>query len=108
MNLVRAAAETTGRNPAEIAFSMSALIGVGRTRDQAAAALDPDNFDSQTFDGTTLSGSPAQIVEELGPYLELGISRVYVRAPTRMPTLAGNFERFAADVMPQLAAINRP
>jgi alkanesulfonate monooxygenase len=108
MNLVRAAAEAIGRNPAEIAFSMSALIGVGRTRDQAAAALDPDNFGSQTFDGTTLSGSPAQIVDQLGPYVELGISRVYVRAPTKMPTLAGNFELLAADVLPQLASTNAP
>jgi F420-dependent oxidoreductase-like protein len=108
MHRVRAAAETIGRDPAEIVFSMSALIGVGHTRDQAAAALDPDNFDSQAFDGTTLSGSPAQIVDQLGPYAELGISRVYVRAPKRMETLAGNFELFAAGVLPQLTAINRP
>jgi alkanesulfonate monooxygenase len=99
---VQAAAEEISRDPAEIVFSMSALIGVGRNREQAAAALDPANFDSQTFDGTTLSGSPAHIVDQLGPYRELGISRVYVRAPTRMQDLAGNFELFAADVLPQL------
>jgi F420-dependent oxidoreductase-like protein len=108
MNRVRAAAEAIGRNPTEIAFSMTALIGVGHTRHQVSAALDPDSYDSQAFDGTTLSGSPAQIVDQLGPYVELGISRVYVRAPTRMPTLADNFELFAASVMPQLAAINQP
>jgi F420-dependent oxidoreductase-like protein len=105
MHRVRAAAEAIGRNPAEIIFSMTALIGVGHTRDQVAAALDPDNFGSQNFDGTTLSGSPAQIVDQLGPYVELGISRVYVRAPTRMLTLAGSFELFAADVAPQLATL---
>jgi F420-dependent oxidoreductase-like protein len=108
MQRVRAAAEAIGRNPAEIVFSMSALIGVGHTRDRVAAALDPDNFDSQSFDGTTLSGSPAQVVDQLGPYVELGISRVYVRAPTRMPTLAGNFELVAADVVPQLLATGPP
>ncbi|MGO9353794.1 MAG: LLM class F420-dependent oxidoreductase [Mycobacterium sp.] len=103
MQLVRAAAEAIGRDPAEIVFSMTALIGVGRTRDQAAAALDPDHFGSQAFDGTAWSGSPAQIVEQLGPYMELGISRLYVRAPSRMTTLARNFELFASHVLPQLA-----
>jgi hypothetical protein len=87
---------------------MTALIGVGQTRDQVAAALDPDNFDSQTCDGTTSSGSPTQIVDQLGSYVKLGISRVYVRTPTRMESLAGNFEMFAAEVLPQLAAINGP
>jgi alkanesulfonate monooxygenase SsuD/methylene tetrahydromethanopterin reductase-like flavin-dependent oxidoreductase (luciferase family) len=105
MHLVRTAAQAIGRNPAAIVFSMSALIGVGRTRDQAAAALDPENFQLQTFDGTTLSGSPAQIVDQLGLYAELGISRVYVRAPASMETLAGNFELLAADVLPQLAGM---
>jgi F420-dependent oxidoreductase-like protein len=105
IHLVRAAAEAIGRNPAEIVFSMSAAIGVGHTRDQAAAALDPTNFRSQTFDGTALCGSPAQIVDQLGPYAGLGITRVYVRAPTRIETLAGNFELLAADVLPQLAAM---
>jgi alkanesulfonate monooxygenase SsuD/methylene tetrahydromethanopterin reductase-like flavin-dependent oxidoreductase (luciferase family) len=108
IHLVRSAAEAIGRDPAEIVFSMSALIGVGRTREQAAALLDPANFDYQAFDGTTLSGSPAQIVDQLGPYVELGVSRVYVRAPARMRGLAGNFELFAADVLPQLASINQP
>jgi alkanesulfonate monooxygenase SsuD/methylene tetrahydromethanopterin reductase-like flavin-dependent oxidoreductase (luciferase family) len=102
------AAEAIGRNPAEIIFSITALIGVGQTRDQVAAALDPDNFDSQTCDGTTSSGSPTQIVDQLGSYVKLGISRVYVRTPTRMESLAGNFEMFAAEVLPQLAAINGP
>jgi F420-dependent oxidoreductase-like protein len=105
MERVRAAAAATGRNPAEIVFSVSALIGAGRTHDQASAALDPENFGSQTFDGTTLSGSPAQIVDQLGPYAELGISRVYLRAPASMKALADNFEIIAADVLPQLAGM---
>jgi F420-dependent oxidoreductase-like protein len=105
MHRVRAAAQTIGRNPAEIVFSMSAVVGVGRTPDQASAALDPENFGSQTFDGTALSGSPARIVDAFGAYAELGITRVYVRAPARMGTLIGNFERIAADVLPQLAAM---
>jgi len=105
INRVRAAAQAVGRDPAEIVFSMTALIGVGRTRDQAAAALDPKNFSSQTFDGTTFSGSPAQIVDDFGHYVELGITRVYVRAPANMATVAGNFELFAAEVLPQLAAM---
>lgn len=105
IELVRAAAERIGRDPAGIVFSMSALVGVGHTRERARAAIDPDKFASQTFDGTTFCGSPAQIVDELGRYTELGISRVYVRAPANMRDLAGNFELLATDVLPQLAAL---
>lgn len=105
IHLVRSAAEAIGRDPTEIVFSMSAAVGVGRTRDQAAAALDPTHFGSQTFDGTALCGCPAQIVDQLGPYADLGITRVYVRAPARIESLAHNFERFAADVLPQLASM---
>ena len=102
IDLVRSAAERIGRNPADIAFSMSALVGVG---DQAEAGLDPDRFGSQTFDGTTFSGSPAQVVDEFRPYAELGISRVYIRAPADMTGLRKNFELFAADVLPELATL---
>jgi F420-dependent oxidoreductase-like protein len=102
LDRVRTAAREVGRNPAEIVFSMTALIGVG---DQAEAALDPVNFSSQIFDGTTFAGSPAQIVDDFGPYADLGITRVYVRAPAKMGALAANFEHLASDVLPQLAAI---
>jgi alkanesulfonate monooxygenase SsuD/methylene tetrahydromethanopterin reductase-like flavin-dependent oxidoreductase (luciferase family) len=98
---VRDAAEQIGRDPAEIVFSMTALVGVGP---QADRALDPCHFSSQIFDGTVLSGSPAQIVDQLGPYAELGITRAYVRAPTTMRTLADNFELLAAEVLPQLSS----
>lgn len=107
IDLVRGAAEAIGRDPADIVFSMSALVGVGHTAGQAAAAIDPENFGSQTFDGTTLAGSPAQIVDQLGPYAELGISRVYLRAPRRIDSLAANFELFAAEVLPQCGAARR-
>jgi F420-dependent oxidoreductase-like protein len=103
IQLVRAAAQAVGRDPAQITFSMSALAGVGRTRDQVAAAIDPENFGSQTFDGTTLRGSPAQIVDQLGPYVELGITRLYVRAPANLAAFARNFQLLAVDVLPQLA-----
>jgi alkanesulfonate monooxygenase len=100
---VRGAAQRSGRDPDDIVFSMTALVGVGHTSQQAEAALDPTHFSSQNFDGTTLSGSPAQIVDQLGPYAELGITRAYVRAPTTVRTLADNFELLAAEVLPHLA-----
>ncbi|BBZ44280.1 LLM class F420-dependent oxidoreductase [Mycobacterium parmense] len=105
IHLVRSAAEAIGRDPSEIAFSMSALVGAGRTGEEVAAALDPGNFGSQAFDGTVLSGSAAQIVDQLGPYAQLGISRVYVRAPSSMAGSARNFELIAAEVLPQLASL---
>lgn len=105
IELVRTAAETVGRNHTEIVFSMSAAIGVGRTREQAVAALDPANFGSQLFDGTTLCGSPAQIVDQLGPYAELGITRVYLRAPAQITPVTESFELFAGEVLPQLTAM---
>jgi F420-dependent oxidoreductase-like protein len=101
---VRAAAQQLGRDPDEIVFSMTALVGVGHTPGPADAAVDPRHFNSQVFDGATLSGSPAKIVDALGCYAELGITRAYVRAPTEMRALAANFELLAAQVLPQLAA----
>jgi alkanesulfonate monooxygenase len=67
---------------------MSAAMGVGRSREQAVEALDPANFGWQIFDGTALCGSPAQIVDQLGAYPELGITRVYLRAPARLRPLS--------------------
>jgi alkanesulfonate monooxygenase len=104
---VRTAAERIGRDPAHIVFSMSAAVGVGRTRDQAVAALDPAHFGGQRFDGTSLCGSPAQIVDQLGPYAELGINRLYLRAPARITPLVENFGLFADEVLPQLASCSR-
>ncbi|MGC2652998.1 MAG: hypothetical protein WA317_05205 [Mycobacterium sp.] len=52
-----------------------------------------------------MSGSPAQIVDQLGPYAELGITRVYLRAPAQIERLAENFELFAGEVLPQLAGM---
>ncbi len=40
-------------------------------------------------------------------HVELGVSRVYVRAPTGTRGLVGDFELFAADVLLQLASINQ-
>jgi F420-dependent oxidoreductase-like protein len=97
---VRDAAQRIGRDPDEIVFSMTALVGVGPHADEA---VDPKHFSSQAFDGTTFTGSAAQIVDRLGPYAELGITRAYVRAPTTMTTLADNFQLLAAEVLPQLS-----
>lgn len=102
---VRAAAESIGRDPAQIVFSMSAAMGVGRSPEQAAEALDPAHFGSQIFDGTALCGSPARIVDQLGAYAELGITRVYLRAPARIHPLSANFALFANEALPQLAGI---
>jgi F420-dependent oxidoreductase-like protein len=102
---VQTAAQSIGRDAAEVVFSMSAAMGLGRGRKQAAEALDPANFGSQVFDGTALCGSPAQIVDQLGAYAELGITRVYLRAPAQMRRLSANFELFAGEVLPQLAGM---
>ena len=98
---VRDAAERVGRDPGTIVFSMTALVGVGSHADEA---VDPKHFSSQIFDGTVLTGSPAQVVDQLGPYTELGITRTYVRAPVTMAALADNFELLAGEVLPQLSA----
>jgi alkanesulfonate monooxygenase len=101
---VRAAAHDIGRDPTEIIFSMSAAVGVGHTLVEADAALDSRHFHSQVFDGAALRGTPAQVVDQLGPYLELGIARLYVRAPARIAATSTSLELFASDVLPQLAA----
>ncbi|OBA65021.1 hypothetical protein A5647_01665 [Mycobacterium sp. 1100029.7] len=102
---VRDVAGAIGRDADEIVFSMTALVGAGRTSQSGAAALDPVHYGSQSFDGTTLTGSPQQIVDQLRPYAELGITRLYVRAPRRIWALSTSFELFAAEVLPALTAL---
>ncbi|BBZ26728.1 LLM class F420-dependent oxidoreductase [Mycolicibacterium madagascariense] len=99
---VRTAAEAAGRDPGAITFSMSAAIGVGRTSAEAADRLDARHYGDQTFDGAAFHGSPAEVVDAFGPYVDMGIDRVYVRAPIRVEALADNFELLAAEVARQL------
>ena len=54
--------------------------------------------DSPSF----LVGSPAQIVDRLGPYIELGFRTLIAEQPA--PYDVETLERFIADVKPQLAA----
>lgn len=100
---VREAAAGIGRDPKDITFSMSAAIGVGRTPAEAAARVDPQHYGSQVFDGAAFHGSVAEVVDMFGPYVEMGIDRVYARAPVQLDTLAANFELIAAGVSPRLA-----
>ena len=72
-----------GRNDAEVARRAAAI---GREVDELKAS-------------SPLAGTPAEIVDKLGPWSNLGVSRIYTLL-LDMSDLA-HMELFAAEVMPR-------
>ena len=94
---VRAASAETGRS---IIFSAAQVVCVGRDDAQVrqraeAIGRDPDAFDEQSF-----TGSPAQVVDTLGRFAELGASRAYLQLLDLHDL--DHLELIATDVLPQL------
>lgn len=61
--------ETIGRDPATLALSWFGRLAIGKTRDEALALSDGKWTEERGFVGT-----PQQIVDLLGPFLEIGVS----------------------------------
>ncbi|MGL6234539.1 MAG: TIGR03560 family F420-dependent LLM class oxidoreductase [Segniliparus sp.] len=99
---VREVCEEAGRDPDSMRFSVSVQLGVGRTEAEARARLDPANYKLDVLPPAHFAGSPAQTVDWLGQYGELGIDRFYIRNPPKPGVAEGNLELIAAEVLPQL------
>ena len=99
---VRAVCEEMGRDPDSMRFSVSVQLGVGRTVEEARARLDPANYKLEGLVPAHFAGSPAQAVDWLGQYQELGVERFYIRNPPTPHAARGNLELIAAEILPQL------
>ncbi|HUO39069.1 MAG TPA: LLM class flavin-dependent oxidoreductase, partial [Mycobacterium sp.] len=98
---VAAAVADAGRAPDSIVYSTAFVVCAGRNdaevaRRAAAIGRELDELRANS----PLVGTPAEIVDKLGPWRELGIRRVYTQL-LDMSDLA-HLELVAAQVMPQV------
>ncbi len=102
--LLREWCARVGRDEATIERS----IGVGPVvirdrRADAARVVDEMHRCNRGWDEPVTTGSPAQIVEWLAPFVEIGFRTVHFDVPA--PFDAATMERFASDVRPVLEAV---
>ncbi|MCB0942119.1 MAG: TIGR03560 family F420-dependent LLM class oxidoreductase [Mycobacterium sp.] len=98
---VRAAAEKAGRDPDDITYSASFVVCAGRDdaeirRRADAIAREVDELRTNT----PLVGTPAEIVDRLGPFVEAGVQRVYLQVLDLADL--DHVELFANEVVGQL------
>jgi F420-dependent oxidoreductase-like protein len=98
---VRAAVEEAGRAADDIVYSAAFAVCAGRDEAQIgrrAAAISRDVDELRA--NTPLVGSPAEIVDRLGPFAEAGVQRVYLQLLDAHDL--DHLELFATEVMPQI------
>ncbi|MBJ7903910.1 LLM class F420-dependent oxidoreductase [Streptomyces sp. DSM 110735] len=98
---VRAAAEEEGRAPDSLVYSNALVVCVGRddqevARRAAAIGREPDELKDNG-----LAGTPAEVVEKIGRYAEVGSERIYLQLLDL--TDLDQLELISAEVMPQLS-----
>jgi F420-dependent oxidoreductase-like protein len=99
---VRAALQNAGRSPDDFVYSAAFVVCAGRNDaeiSRRAEAISREVDELRT--NTPLVGTPAEIVDRLGPFIEAGVQRVYLQL-LDMSDL-DHIELFAADVVRQLA-----
>ncbi|NUP32402.1 MAG: LLM class F420-dependent oxidoreductase [Streptomycetaceae bacterium] len=98
---VREAMRTAGRAEDSMVFSNALVACVGRddaevARRAAAIKREPDELRSNG-----LAGSPAEVVDKIGRFAELGSTRIYLQILDLSDL--DHLELFASEVMPQVA-----
>ena len=93
--------EEAGRPADDIIYSAAFAVCAGRDEAQIgrrAAAISRDVDELRA--NTPLVGSPAEIVDRLGPFAEAGVQRVYLQLLDARDL--DHLELFATEVMPQI------
>lgn len=98
---VAAAVADAGRSADSMTYSAAFVLCAGRDEDEIArrAAAIGREVDELRSNSPTV-GTPAEIVDKLGPFLQAGVQRVYLQV-LDMSDL-GHLEFFAREVLPQL------
>ncbi|MFD5427026.1 LLM class F420-dependent oxidoreductase [Streptomyces sp. NPDC127084] len=76
---VRAAAVEAGREPDELRYSNALVVCVGRDEAEVARRAAAIGREADELKANGLAGSPAEVVDKLGRYAEIGSSRVYLQ-----------------------------
>ncbi|HEX5568250.1 MAG TPA: LLM class F420-dependent oxidoreductase [Streptomyces sp.] len=76
---VRAAAEEHGRAPGDLIYSNALVVCVGRDDAEVARRAAAIGREVAELKENGLAGSPAEVVDKIGRYAEIGSSRVYLQ-----------------------------
>ena len=99
---LNAACEKIGRDPSTLRRSAILLLVCGRDAAEVTrrtdAGANPSYRSNMLEHG--LAGSPGQVVDRMGRFAEVGITRVYLQTPQQFEL--DHWEFFADQVLPQL------
>jgi F420-dependent oxidoreductase-like protein len=76
---MRAAATAAGRDPGSLVYSIAAPTVVGKDDAEVARRADAIGMTAAQVRADGYGGTPAEVVERLGRYAEIGVSRVYLQ-----------------------------
>ncbi|MGK5638707.1 LLM class F420-dependent oxidoreductase [Streptomyces sp. URMC 126] len=76
---VRAAAEEAGRKPEDLVYSNALVVCVGKDDAEVARRAAAIGREVDELKANGLAGSPAEVVDKIGRYAEIGASRVYLQ-----------------------------
>ncbi|MEJ6536935.1 MAG: LLM class F420-dependent oxidoreductase [Mycobacterium sp.] len=98
---VRAAMDKAGRAADDIIYSAAFAVCAGQDGAQVARRAEAISRDvDELRTNTPLAGTPAEIVDRLGPFAEAGVQRVYLQLLDTSDL--DQLELFASEVMSQL------
>jgi F420-dependent oxidoreductase-like protein len=98
---VRRACADSGREVGSIVFSAAQVLCCGRDEEEVRRRAEALGRDPAELRASGLTGTPAELVEKIGRFGELGASRIYLQ--TLDLSDLHHLELVAAEVMPQLA-----
>ncbi|MFK0169575.1 LLM class F420-dependent oxidoreductase [Streptomyces sp. NPDC090306] len=76
---VRAAAEEAGRGADDLVYSNALVVCVGRDDQEVARRAAVIGRDVDELKANGLAGSPAEVVDRIGRYAEIGARRIYLQ-----------------------------
>ena len=97
---VRKACADIGRDPDELTYSNALVLCCGATEEDVRRRADAIGRSVEDLRENGLAGTPAEVVDRIGQFAELGAERVYLQ--TLDLDDLDHLELVAAEVMPQL------
>ena len=96
----RRPARTIGRDPDDLRYSNALVLCGGATEADVRRRADAIGRDVDDLRANGLAGTPAEVVDRIGQYAELGAQRIYLQ--TLDLDDLDHLELVASEVMPQV------
>ncbi len=97
---VLAACDKTGRDRASLVLSVGQVLCVGRDEAELSRRAEAIGRDVADLRATAFAGTPAEVVDRIGTYAEMGATRIYLQ--TLDLSDLDHLELVASEVTPQL------